>query len=83
VRAAFGGAPWHVVSHGLVAIVSVILDDVIFGNPARDRLDTPACRPAVAAATREALAVWMDAAPDAVAEMRARIAEAKATGRRR
>lgn len=40
---------------GLVAIVAVVLADVHFGDPTRDRLVTPAARPAVAAATAAAL----------------------------
>ncbi len=42
-------------ARGLVAAVSVVLADVHFGNPTRDRLVTPDARPAVAAATAAAL----------------------------
>jgi len=69
----FGDAPRAATTPGLVAGVSVILADVIFGNPTRDRLDTPAARPAVAAATQAALAAWADAAPTEAAWLRAEI----------
>jgi len=41
---------------GMVAAVAVVLADVKYGNPSRDRLVTPEARGAVAEATRTALA---------------------------
>lgn len=79
LRGAFDRAPWAVVSRGLVAIVSVVLEDVIFGSPVRDRLDTPRCRPAVAAATREAIAAWATSAPKAADRMRDRVEDYRRT----
>ena len=49
-------APARDGDRGLVAAVSVLLDDVLYGDAAKDRLDSPHARPAVAAATRAALA---------------------------
>jgi DNA gyrase/topoisomerase IV subunit B len=43
---------------GLVAVVSVVLTDVLLGNPTKDRLDSPHAHPAVAAATETALRRW-------------------------
>lgn len=52
-------------TRGLVAAVSVVLADVIFGNPSHDRLDSRPARPAVAAATRRALAAAPGCVPPA------------------
>ena len=57
---------------GLFAAVAVMLSDVKYGKPSRDRLDTTEARPAVAAATRIALAGWAEAWPDAAAALRRR-----------
>lgn len=57
---------------GLFAAVAVMLSDVKYGKPSRDRLDTAEARPAVAAATRVALAGWAEAWPDAAAALRRR-----------
>ncbi|MBZ0238933.1 MAG: hypothetical protein K8M05_41870 [Deltaproteobacteria bacterium] len=56
LRAGFGRARWEVVARGLLAVVSVVLDDVILGSPTRERLDSPASRPAVAAAAHAVMA---------------------------
>jgi DNA gyrase subunit B len=72
----FGGASWDFVSNGLYAGVSVILPDVIFGNPTRDRLDTPRACGAVEEATIAALDAWASAYPDSAREMRRRVADA-------
>jgi DNA gyrase subunit B len=42
----------------LVAAVSVVLTDVKFGNPSKDRLDSPEARAPVAEATKRALDAW-------------------------
>lgn len=60
----------------LVAAVSVILADVHYGNPMRDRLDSPHARAPVAAATQAALAAWAHAHSAAARELRARVAGA-------
>lgn len=52
-------------SRGLVAAVSVVLADVIFGSPSHDRLASPEARPAVAAAIRLALAAAPGCVPPA------------------
>jgi DNA gyrase subunit B len=57
---------------GLVAAVAVILSDVKFGSPVRDKLVTPAARPAVKQVTMAALRAWAAAYPEAAAIIRAR-----------
>ena len=64
-----GGRRAHQV-RGLVAVVSVILTDVLWGNPAKSRLDSPQARAPVAEATRLALARWAEAHPAAAAALR-------------
>lgn len=58
---------------GLVAAVAVVLADVHWGNPTKDRLVTPAVRAPVADVTAAALEAWAAAHPDAAAELRARL----------
>jgi len=55
---------------GMAAAVAVVLADVKWGNPKRDRLDSPEARVPVAEATQLALARWAEAHPDAAAELR-------------
>lgn len=55
---------------GMVAAVAVILADVKWGNPRRDRLDSPEARVPVAEATQLALVRWAEAHPDAAAALR-------------
>jgi hypothetical protein len=55
---------------GLVAAVSVVLTDVLLGNPTKDRLDSPHARPAVAGATEAALAKWALEYPAAAERLR-------------
>ena len=57
---------------GLFAAVAVVLGDVKYGKPSRDRLDNVEARPAVAEATRVALTEWAKAWPDAAAALRQR-----------
>lgn len=59
--------------HGLVAAVSVVLTDVLFGNPTRDKLISAEVRGPVTAATQTALAVWERAHPEAAAALRGRL----------
>lgn len=56
---------------GMVAAVAVVLADVKWGNPTRDRLDSPEARAPVAEATQLALARWAEAHPTAAAALRA------------
>ncbi|HLL21147.1 MAG TPA: ATP-binding protein [Kofleriaceae bacterium] len=57
-------------TNGLVAAVSVVLADVIYGNPSKDRLDSPEARGPVSDATQRALAAWAIAHPLAIAHLR-------------
>jgi DNA gyrase/topoisomerase IV subunit B len=57
---------------GMVAAVAVILADLTWGNPMRDRLDSPEARAPVADATQRALARWAEVHPDAAAALRDR-----------
>jgi DNA gyrase/topoisomerase IV subunit B len=57
---------------GLVAAVAVVLSDVKWGSPIRDKLTTPEVRPAVERATLAALAAWAAVHPEAAAIIRAR-----------
>ncbi|MBC7977259.1 MAG: hypothetical protein H7138_19965 [Myxococcales bacterium] len=43
---------------GLVALVSVVLTDVLYGNPTKDRLDSPEARAPVREAVNTALEAW-------------------------
>jgi len=54
---------------GIVAAVAVILPDVKWGNPMRDRLDSPEARAPVAEAARLALARWAEVHPEAAAAL--------------
>jgi DNA gyrase subunit B len=63
-----GGRSRH--AAGMVAAVAVILADVKWGNPTKDRLDSPEARAPVAEATRLALARWAEAHPEAAAALR-------------
>ncbi|MEZ4398447.1 MAG: ATP-binding protein [Kofleriaceae bacterium] len=58
---------------GLVAAVAVVLADVHWGNPTKDRLATPAVRKPVADVTEAALHAWSAAHPDDAAARRARL----------
>ena len=53
--------------------VAVVLADVHFGNPTRDRLVSPAVRPAVAAVVAAAVRAWTAAHPDAAVALRTRL----------
>jgi DNA gyrase/topoisomerase IV subunit B len=55
---------------GMVAAVAVVLADVKWGNPTRNRLDSPEARAPVAEVTELALARWAEAHPDAAADLR-------------
>jgi DNA gyrase subunit B len=55
---------------GLVGAVAVVLTDVKWGSPTRDRLESPHARAPVAEATQQALARWAAAYPDAAAALR-------------
>lgn len=55
---------------GVVAAVAVVLSDVKWGTPRRDRLDSPEARAPVAEATQRALAGWAEACPEAAAALR-------------
>lgn len=70
--AAFVGGRRKPALRGLVAAVSVALTDVRYGNPTKDRLDSPEARAPVAEATRTALEAWAMTHADAVASWRAR-----------
>lgn len=59
-------------AQGLVAAVSVVLADVIYGNPTKDRLDSPGARKPVSEATQKALAAWARAHPLAAENVRGR-----------
>ncbi|PCC70698.1 DNA gyrase B [Nannocystis exedens] len=61
---------------GLSAAVVVVLADVQWGSPIRDKLVTPAVRPAVQAVTMTALRAWAERYPEAAARIRARGLEA-------
>ena len=52
--------------------VDIVLADVHFGNPTREKLTTPEVREPVAIATQAALDAWAQAHPGAAAELRAR-----------
>jgi DNA gyrase/topoisomerase IV subunit B len=69
----FFGSDRRASVHGLVAAVSVVLADVKYGNPTKDRLDSPEARAPVADATRKALAAWAERYPAAAAERRERM----------
>jgi len=58
---------------GLVAAIAVVLADVHWGNPTKDRLVTPAVRAPVADVTAAALEAWAAAHPDDAAALRARL----------
>lgn len=73
IAAFLGGKRRKIHLHGLVAVVAVVLADVKFGNPTRDRLDTPEARAPVADATRRALAAWADAHPATAEALRQRM----------
>src|SRR3569833_3074409 len=70
VRAFLGAV--DVSTRGLVAAVSVVLADVIYGNPTKDRLDSPEARKPVSDATQKALAVWALSHPLVAARLQAR-----------
>jgi DNA gyrase subunit B len=72
VRAFFGGRKEHRLA-GLVAAVSVVLDDVKYGQPDRSRLETTEATEPVATATKAALERWARARPEVAAAIRARI----------
>jgi len=61
------------VQFGLTAAVAVILTDVKFGNPAKDRLDSEEAQAPVAEATKRALEAWALARPEHAKALRARI----------
>jgi DNA gyrase subunit B len=50
---------------GLVAAVAVVLADVRYGNPCKDRVDNEEVRAAVRAVASDALSAWAAAFPDA------------------
>lgn len=57
---------------GLVAAVAVVLADVRYGNPTKDKLTSAAAKPAVKAATLAALQAWAARNPEAAATLHAR-----------
>ncbi len=57
---------------GLVASVSVVLTDVLYGNPAKDRLDSPQARAPVREAVKTALEAWAPTHADEVDALRRR-----------
>lgn len=57
---------------GLMAAVAVILSDVKWGSPVKDKLVTPEARAAVKQVTMAALRAWAAAYPEAAAIIRAR-----------
>ncbi|WAS93677.1 ATP-binding protein [Nannocystis punicea] len=57
---------------GLSAAVAVVLADVQWGSPTRDKLVTPAARSAVKRVTMEALRMWAERYPEAAAQIGAR-----------
>lgn len=72
IRAFLGGGRRDANTRGLVAGVSVVLADVIFGNPMKDRLDSPEARLPVSDATQKALAGWAIAHPNAAEAVKGR-----------
>lgn len=72
VRTFLGGGRRGMNAKGLVAAVSVVLADVIYGNPTKDRLDSPEARQPVSEATQKALAAWALAHPLAADSLRGR-----------
>lgn len=60
--------------NGLVGAIAVVLADVKYGTPFKDRLDTPEVKAPVADATRQALQQWATAHPDLLAALRDRLA---------
>lgn len=72
VHAFLGGRRATASLEGLTAAVAVVLADVKYGNPTKDRLDTLEARGPAAEATRAALAAWALAYPEAATALRAR-----------
>jgi DNA gyrase/topoisomerase IV subunit B len=72
ISAFFGGRRRKVDTEWLVGAVSVVLGDVQFGEPSRDRLVTPNARAPVAEATKTALETWAISHPREVKALRAR-----------
>ncbi|MDC0670123.1 ATP-binding protein [Nannocystis radixulma] len=72
LKAARRAAPRVGGTRGLVAAVAVVLVDVTWGSPIRDRMTSPEARPAVRRATEAALAAWAAAWPEAAAAVAAR-----------
>lgn len=72
IRRVFGGTRTANGS-GLVAAVAVVLADVHWGSPTKDRLLTPSVRKPVADVTAAALQAWIAAHPDAAVALRARL----------
>jgi DNA gyrase subunit B len=60
---------------GLVAAVAVVLADVQYGNPSKNRLATPETQAPVASATRKALDEWANTHPEQCAALRARVTQ--------
>lgn len=72
IRSSFGQARAGTKRQGLVAALALVLSDVTWGSPIKDRLITPAARPAVKQVTLAALKAWTAAHPEAAASIRAR-----------
>lgn len=72
IAAFLGRGPRAHHTAGLVGAVTVILADVKFGNPTKDRLDTVEARAPVAKTTRVALVRWADTYPEAAAALKER-----------
>jgi DNA gyrase subunit B len=70
---AFFGVPKDRRLAGLVAAVSIVLEDVKYGRPEKQRLQTIEAATPVATATKLALERWSQTHADAVAEIRTRI----------
>jgi DNA gyrase/topoisomerase IV subunit B len=73
IGAFVGVRPQERSRHGLVAAVSVVLADVLYGNPTRDELVSPDVREPVTATTLAALRAWETAQPAAAAALRQRL----------
>lgn len=65
-----GPGPRRQHAAGVVAAVAVVLSDVKWGTPRRDRLASPEVRAPVAEATQRALACWAESHPAAAAALR-------------
>lgn len=72
IRKFVGGGRQEANTAGVVAAVAVILADVIYGNPAKDRLETAEARIPVKTATHQALTAWAETHAAAAMAVRGR-----------